>query len=305
MDTFDPIVSLPSGGSLHLGATIETTVAILGILVAGAILVRLTHVFVRSVVRALLSRENLEGTARELTTAELKKRQDTIEALIVNVVRFFVMVVVVLMALERAFALDIGPAIAGLGVAGIAVGLGTQSLVRDYLNGALIMIENQYAIGDVVNIAGIGGVVEDFTLRRTTLRDLNGTVHTVPNGQVTIASNLTRAWARVNEKVQVVYGTDVEMVRKVIDGVGRDMADDPELAAKVLEAPHVERIDDLADRGIVLLVLGKVMAGSQWAVSGEFRQRLLAAFTEQGIEMPTGVIVTWPPTLSGIPSQHE
>jgi small-conductance mechanosensitive channel len=297
MDTFDPTVTLPWGSALHLGGYIETGAAILGILIAGAILIRLAHVFVRGVVQALLNRENLEGTARELTVAEMRKRQDTIEALVVNVARFFVVVVVTLMALERAFRLDIGPAIAGLGVAGIAVGLGTQSLVRDYLNGALIMIENQYSIGDIVNIAGIGGVVEDFTLRRTTLRDLDGTMHTIPNGLVAVASNRTRAWARVNEKIGVVYGTDVDVARETIDRVGREMAEDPAIADKILEAPHVERIDDLADRGIVLLVLGKVMAASQWSIAGEFRGRLLIAFAEKGIEMPTGVIVT----MSGVP----
>ena len=106
--------------------------------------------------------------------------------------------------------LDIGPAIAGLGVVGIAVGFGTQSLVRDYFTGALILIENQFAKGDVVTIAGVTGTVEDFSLRRTTLRDLDGVVHTVPNGEIKVASNRTRVWARINLDVTVAYGTDIE-----------------------------------------------------------------------------------------------
>ena len=210
MATIDLKIIPPWGGEqLDLGPYVGSVAAILGILVAAVILIRLAHVFVRGIVRALLNRENVEGTAHDLTAAEIKKRQDTIESLIINVVRFFVVVVAALMILETAFALDVGPAIAGLGIIGIAVGLGTQNLVRDYLNGALILIENQYSIGDVVQIAGVSGKVEDFTLRRTTLRDQDGAVHTVPNGLVAVASNLTREWASVNEDVQVIYGTNI------------------------------------------------------------------------------------------------
>ena len=286
MSSFDPIVMLPGLGETHFGEALRTGAAILAILVAAAILVRLAHVFVRGILRTLLNRENVEGTARELTAAELKKRQDTIEALAVNVIRFFVVVVATLMILETAFRLDVGPALAGLGIAGIAVGLGTQYLVRDYLNGALILMENQYAVGDVVKIAGVSGKVEDFTLRRTTLRDQDGTVHTVPNGQVTVASNLTREWARVNEDVRVVYGTDIERATEVVDQVGRGLAADPDWGPRILQAPRVERVSQLGELGVTLKVLGTVRASEQWAVSGELRKRLLAAFVEHGVEMP-------------------
>jgi moderate conductance mechanosensitive channel len=299
MTVIDFKVTPPWGGDqLDLGPYVGSLVAILGILIAAAILVRLTHLFVRGVLKARLYRENLEGTARDLTAAELKKRQDTIEAMVVNVIRFFVVTIALLMVLEQAFRLDIGPAIAGLGIAGIAVGLGTQSLVRDYLNGALILIENQYSIGDVVNIAGIGGVVEDFTLRRTVLRDLEGTLHTVPNGQVTIASNMTRTWARVHVDVRVAYGTDVERATQVVNEIGRELAEAPDWAPRILEAPHVERVNELGDLGITLLVLGKVRAADQWAVAGEFRKRLLVVFGQHGIEMPARVILAGPPPVS-------
>ena len=279
-------VASPWGGELNLGPSVGLTAAILGILVAAAIIIRLTHVFVRGIVRALLNRENVEGTAHELTAAEIKKRQDTIETLVVNVVRFFVVVIAALMILETAFSLDIGPAIAGLGIIGIAVGLGTQSLVRDYLNGALVLIENQYSIGDVVQIAGVSGKVEDFTLRRTTLRDQDGAVHTVPNGLITVATNLTREWARVNEDVRVVYGTDIEKATAVVDRVGRELASEPDWGPRILEAPRVERVSHLGEYGVTLKVLGTVRASEQWAVSGELRRRILAAFAESGIEMP-------------------
>jgi small conductance mechanosensitive channel len=292
-------VRLPDGTYWDISGPLGTIATTLVIIVAAALAVRLARLVIKGTLRTLMTADEGEGTVLELTAAELRKRQDTIETLAVNFVRFFVFVIAALMILETTFRLDIGPAIAGLGIAGIAVGLGTQHLVRDYLNGALILIENQYARGDVVNIAGIGGTVEDFTLRRTTLRDLNGTVHTIPNGEITVASNLTRAWARVNERVQVVYGTDVARVTKVIDQLGMDMADDPEWGPQILEPPHVERVNELGEHGIVLLVLGKVRAASQWATAGEFRRRLLIAFAENGIAMPQGVILSGPNTPTG------
>ena len=284
----DVPVHLPTGTdwTFDPAPVAQAALAILAILIVAAAVIRLAHVFVRGIAWALLSRENLEGTATELTAYELKKRQDTIETLAVNVIRFFVVVIAGLMILEEAFRLDIGPAIAGLGIAGIAIGLGTQSLVRDYLNGALILIENQYARGDVVRIAGVSGKVEDFTLRRTTLRDQDGTVHTVPNGEITVASNLTRVFARVNQDVQVVYGTDIEKATDVVNGVGRALADDPEWGPRILEAPGVERVSALGESGITLKILGTVRASEQWAVGGELRKRLLAAFQENGIEIP-------------------
>jgi small conductance mechanosensitive channel len=287
VDPNDPTIITPpwGGAALHLGGAIHAGAAVVAILVIAFILIRLAHVFVRGIARALLSREKLEGTARELTTLELKKRQDTIETLAANVIRFFVSIIALLMILETGFGLDIGPAIAGLGIAGIAIGLGTQHLVRDYLNGALIMLENQYAIGDVVSIAGVTGQVEDFTLRRTTLRDADGTVHTVPNGEITVASNLTRVFARVNQDVQVVYGTDIDRATVIVNKVGREVADDPNWGPRILEAPHVDSVSALGEYGVTLRITAKVGASEQWDVAGELRKRILKAFAANHIEI--------------------
>jgi small-conductance mechanosensitive channel len=287
MAQFDPTLTLPWGGQPpDLHQFVEPGAAVLAILIVAAIVIRLAHVFVGGIARTLLNRENLEGAAQELSSLELKKRTETIEALGVNVIRFFVVVIAGLMILQAGFHLDIGPAVAGLGIAGIAIGLGTQHLVRDYLNGALILIENQYAKGDIVSIAGVSGQVEDFTLRRTTLRDQDGTVHTVPNGEITVASNLTRVWARVNQDMQVVYGTDIEKATAVIDRVGQELVGDPGWGPRILEAPRVERVSALGELGVTLKVVGTVRASEQWAVDGELRKRLLAAFAENGIEIP-------------------
>jgi small conductance mechanosensitive channel len=263
----------------------ETAVPIIVIVVISLILLKLARTGVHGVVRALLDRETLEGTAQELSAVEVKKRMDTLEGLGTTVIRIFIVAIAALMILGE-LNFNIGPAIAGLGVVGIAVGFGTQSIVRDYFTGALILVENQYSKGDVVTIAGVSGTVEDFSLRRTTLRDLDGVVHNVPNGEVKVASNKTRVWARINQDVTVAYGTDIEKATQVVNDVGEVMYADPAWRRRIMEAPHVERVEALGEYGITLKVLALVRAPEQWAAAGELRKRLLAAFATHGIEIP-------------------
>jgi small-conductance mechanosensitive channel len=263
----------------------EEVVPVLVIIIAAYLALRLSRIFVHGIVKTLLDREATEGTAQELSAVELKKRMDTLDGLGANTLQFFIVVIAGLMVLGQ-LGLDIGPAVAGLGVVGIAVGFGAQSLVRDYLNGALILVENQFAKGDVVRVATVSGTVEDFTLRRTTLRDLDGVVHTVPNGEIRVASNLTRVWSRINVDVTVAYGTDIDQAIEVVDNVGRAMAGDPIWKRRVLEAPRVERVAALAENGVTLKILGTVRAADQWSAAGDLRRRLLAAFNDHGIEMP-------------------
>ncbi|MBI2763868.1 MAG: mechanosensitive ion channel family protein [Chloroflexi bacterium] len=258
---------------------------VLVILVVAIVLVRGSRPFVHSIVKALMDREVTEGTAQELSAVELKKRMDTLDDLGGRVIRFFLLMIATLMILQKV-GLEIGPAVAGLGIVGVAVGFGAQNLVRDYLNGALILIENQYSRGDVVRVAGVTGTVEDFSLRRTTLRDVDGIVHTVPNGEIQVASNMTRVWARLNLDVSVAYATDIEKAIKVVDDVGRDMASDPAWKRRVLEAPRVERVEALGEYGVVLKIFGTVRAPERWAAPGELRKRLLAAFKAHDIEIP-------------------
>ena len=142
-------------------------------------------------VRHLIERRRAETGEGILPPAELERRVNTVARLAIRVAGTVIVVIAALMALDL-FGIDIGPAVAGLGVVGIAVGLGAQTLVKDWLAGIFVVLENQYSAGDLVRIAGVEGVVEDFSLRRTTLRERDGTVHSVPNGQITVASNLTR-----------------------------------------------------------------------------------------------------------------
>lgn len=263
----------------------DELVPVLLIIITALVAIRVTRIFVHGVVKTLLDREVTEGTAQELSAVEVSKRMATLDALLGNVLRFFIIVIATLMILGQ-LGIDIGPAVAGLGVVGIAVGFGAQSMVRDYLNGAYILVENQFAKGDVVRIGGVAGTVEDFTLRRTTLRDIDGVVHTVPNGEIKVASNLTRVWSRINQDVTVAYGTDIDRASAVVDAVGREMASEAAWKRRVMEAPHVERVEALAEYGVTLKILGTVRAPDQWAAAGELRKRLLDAFKANGIEIP-------------------
>jgi small-conductance mechanosensitive channel len=264
----------------------EHALSILLIVVVALVAMRLASVFVRGIVKALLDRESTEGTAQELSAVELKKRMDTLDTFGVNAIRFFIGVIAGLMILST-LDIDIGPAIAGLGIIGIAVGFGAQTLVRDYLNGALILVENQFAKGDEVRVAGVSGTVEDFTLRRTTLRDLDGVVHTVPNGEIRVASNLTRVWARINQDITLPYGTDIERAIAIVDDVGRAMLDDPAWKRRVLEAPRVDGVEALGEGGITLKILGSVRATEQRGAAGEYRKRLLRALEANGLQIPS------------------
>lgn len=281
---------------------------ILLIVVLAFVAVRGVRLFVHGVVKALMDREATEGTAQELSAVELKKRMDTLDTLGSRVLQAFVVIIAALMVLDT-LNLNIGPAVAGLGVVGIAVGFGAQTLVKDYFNGALILIENQFSLGDVVSIAGVTGTVEDFSLRRTTLRDMDGVVHTVPNSEIHVASNRTRTWARINEDVTVTYDTDVDKAIAVVDRVGEQMRDDPVWRRRVLEPPRVDRVEALGEFGVTLKILGSVRAIDQWSAGGEFRKRLLAAFAEEGIEMasPQRVILTAAPvtTPGSVPAESE
>ena len=254
------------------------------LIIVGAYLVlRLGRVLTHRLVERTLSRQATDNTTQELSAVELKKRVDTLEALGTRVLRLVVVVAATFLVFDT---LDLLPALAGLGLLGAALAFAFQDVIRDLVNGALIVIENWYSIGDVVTVGGVSGTVEDIGLRRTTLRDLDGVVHIVPNGEIRVASNLTRVWARINLDVTVAHGTDLDRASAVVDAVGREMAGEATWKRRLLEPPRVERVEAIGEYGITLKILGTVRASDRWAASGELRKRLLVAFREHGIELP-------------------
>jgi small-conductance mechanosensitive channel len=180
--------------------------------------------------------------------------------------------------------LNVSALIAGVGIVGITLGLGTQTLIKDVINGTFIVVEDQYAVGDIVTVAGITGEVVAINPRRTVLRDGDGAIHTIPNSAISVATNFTQGFSRINLDLSVPAGQDAERVMAVIDEVGLALA--KERPADVINAPHVLRINAIRDTSVELKIVGDVKAGKQWELSGELRRRLLVRFAEAGIQIP-------------------
>lgn len=213
---------------------------------------------------------------------EVRKRTETLSHVIYRTA-FALTVVLSILLLLPEFGLNPAPLIAGLGLVGLAVGFGAQNLVKDIINGAFILIENQYARNDVVRIANLSGLVEDMNLRRTVLRDLDGTVHFIPHNQVNTASNLTKGFSRINFNVRVPYSADLDSVFDIIDRVGTELSRDPAYAHLIKDPPHALRIDAFAEQGVEIKVLGETLPTEQWSISGEMRRRLKRAFDDAAI----------------------
>jgi len=238
------------------------------------------RVLVPRVIRPTVARQ-MRGKPAE----EIEQRSRTLVAVLRGSGRF-VLVVWALFTILPELGVNITPMLASIGIAGIALGFGAQSLVKDVLTGLFILIENQYSKGDVVTVAGISGQVEEVGLRRTVLRDLDGVVHHVPNSQIAVASNLTQEWSRVNLNVSVAYGEDLDRVFEVINRVGHELAADAEFGPMILAAPQVLRVEAFGESGIAIKVLGDTEPIRQWEVMGELRKRLIRAFLEEGIRVP-------------------
>ncbi len=214
-----------------------------------------------------------------------EKRSQTLSNMITWALGLILGVIIFFMILSE-LGIDITPLLAGAGVVGLAIGFGAQSMIKDFLSGLFILLEDQYNTGDVVKVAGIAGQVEEVNLRRTVLRDLDGVLHTIPNGEITTASNYTRDWARVNLDVPVAYGEDLDHVFTVINKVGKELAEDKYFKTLIKTPPQVLRVQKFGDSGIEIRVLGDVRPMKQWEVTGELRKRLKKAFDEEGIEIP-------------------
>jgi len=203
------------------------------------------------------------------------------EAILVIVV--VALIVVTMMAI---WGIPIAPLVAAAGVIGIAVGFGAQDFVRDVIAGSFIVLEDQYAIGDVVQIAGVSGTVEQIRLRTTVLRDLDGHTHHVPNGEIKVASNLTAGFSRVVIDLGVAYKEQVDEVIDVVRDELDRFAADPDWEASFLEPPEVLGVNELADWAVEVRVLLTVRADDQWRVKREFLRRIKGRFDADGIEIP-------------------
>ena len=223
--------------------------------------------------------------AADLNAQERLKRAHTLGALLRNAVTVLVTSIAVLMVL-RELTIDILPILTGAGVAGLAVGFGAQTLVKDLIAGFFLILENQVRVGDVAQINGTGGLVEAIRLRTIVLRDLTGTVHVFPNGSITTLSNLTKDFSFAVLDVGVAYKEDTDRVVDVLREVADGLKADAEHGAAILEPLEVLGVDAFGDSQVTIKVRLKTVPLRQWAVGREFRRRIKKAFDAQGIEIP-------------------
>jgi moderate conductance mechanosensitive channel len=213
-----------------------------------------------------------------------EKRGRTVAQLLRSIGRVAIVTVAVLLTFN-AF-INIAPILAGAGILGLAISFGAQSLVRDIISGFFILMENQFAVGDVIEAAGKNGVVEKMTLRVVVLRDLEGTRHVIPNGQLTVVSNKTRDWARAVVDVSIPYSEDVDRIISVVRDETAQFSTDPKWCLQLDGAVEVLGVESMTDNSVVIRTLLKTQPGSQWNVEREFRRRLINRFARESVESP-------------------
>jgi len=267
---------------------------ILGIAIASILLVRLLRLAADRIVR-------FARNSGEPAVTEREKRARTLASLLQTAGGTLVVLVATMMAL-REIQVDITPLIAGAGVAGLAVGFGAQSLIKDIIAGFFILMEDQFHVGDVIQVAGVSGQVERMNLRVTIVRDLHGAVHFIPNGEIKVTTNLTKEWSQAVLEVGVSYEEDVDRVSHVLTALGQALADDETFGKLVLEPPQVLGIEALADSQVTIRMLAKTLPLKQWEVARELRRRIKVRFDHEGIQVPYPhrVVITRPsPSGSG------
>jgi small conductance mechanosensitive channel len=231
--------------------------------------------------KALLMRRVKGGQARE----EMEKRADTLVSVLRKVGYVTILAIACMIVLGH-LGVEIGPILAGAGIVGVAVGFGSQNLVRDVLSGFFILLEDQVRVGDVAVINGTGGLVEEINLRTIVLRDLEGTVHVFPHGLVSTLSNRTKEWSAAVFDTGVAYREDTDRVQEVMREVAEDLARDERFGALILEPIEIFGVDRFDESAVVIKARIKTRPIKQWDVAREYNRRLKKAFDEKGIEIP-------------------
>lgn len=249
-----------------------------------AVIWGLTWVGLRIVAQVARRIEKAVDDGDDSHLSEREQRGKTITQLLRSVGKVVLVALALLLTLN--VFVDIGPLLAGAGILGLAVSFGAQSLVKDVISGFFFLVEGQFAVGDVIEIAGKSGVVERMNLRVVMLRDTNGALHMIPNGQITTVSNLTRGWSRAVVDVGVAYGTDVDRALDIFRQEAADLASDTGWQNDLDGPPEVVGVNDLGDSQVTIRTLFRTHPGKQWAVGREFRRRIKNRLDHEGIEIP-------------------
>ncbi len=249
---------------------------ILFILVLTVIALKVSKIFSRRLVNIVV---------RQKEDVEFQKRTQTLVSIVRYVASLGILLVAAMMVLKE-FGVEIGPMLAAAGIVGLAVGFGAQSLVKDVISGFFILLEDQIRVGDVVQIAGKGGLVEKINLKTTILRDLSGNVHYVPNGQIDVVTNMTKEFSRYVFDIGVAYREDVDEVMEVIKEVDEELRNDPAFKDDILEPIEIMGLDQFANSAVIIKARTTTKPIQQWRVGREFNRRLKKKFDEKKIEIP-------------------
>jgi small conductance mechanosensitive channel len=297
-----------------VGSIVEPLLIVAAILVAASITIRLIRRALRRVIdrakdpRALMPAGFLAGDSNKATPEELRvhqarreQRAEALGTLAQSVIRVVVWGFAILTALGTV-GINLAPLIAGAGILGVAIGFGAQDIVKDFLSGVIMLVEDQFGVGDVINAGEATGVVEEVSLRTTRIRALDGTVWHVPNGSISRVGNMTQEWSRMVIDVGVAYETDVDQAIELLHGVLERFQQRPEVQEQLLGEPmEIWGVNDLADSSVAIRVVAKTVPGQQWALGRLFRQVVKQELDAAGVEIPYPQRTVWHRTVAGDP----
>lgn len=252
------------------------------IVIIFVVLLRLLKFFMKRLSIFTINRAKRDETKDSL---EAEKRVNTLLGIVAGIGKVIIWSVALMMILKK-LGIDIAPILAGAGIVGLAVGFGAQELVRDFISGFFIILENQIRTGDVAIINGTGGLVEKIEMRTVTLRDFSGVVHVFQNGKINTLSNMTKEWSAVVLDIRVAYKENPEYVMSVMAEVGNELQKDADFKNRFVEPMEIFGVDSLGDSAVVVRARIKTKPGEQWNVGREYRKRIKNAFDAKGIEIP-------------------
>lgn len=253
-------------------------IKIIGILIGLVILSQMSRWIAKWMEKFVYEKDPLQAS-------EAKKRAHTLGNILRHAFLIIITFVAVLMILGE-LGIQLGPLLATAGIGALAIGFGAQGLVKDLISGFFIILENQYRIGDVIEVAGVSGLVESVSLRKTVLRDLQGKVHTIPNGEIKVVSNFSKEWSRSVLDLGISYRDDIDQIVDLLIRIGKEMESEEPYKSAILEPLQVLGVEKFDESQMVIRMMVKTAPLKQWDVGRELRRRIKIRFDEKGIQLP-------------------
>lgn len=290
-----------------LGRIIEPILQVIVIIGVAWMASRLLRRLVRRTVRRLKAKSGTSAFARSFGDSQTMpstrrvQRLDALGTVISSVVGFVVWTIALVTILGSTFGINVGPLIAGAGILGVALGFGAQDLVKDVLSGMFMLVEDQYGVGDVIDVGEAVGMVEGLGLRTTRIRDVTGTLWHVPNGEIQRVGNMSQQWSRALLDISVAYSADIDKAAAVIKGVADEMAQEDAYRTLFLDEPQIWGVESLAADAVAIRLVIKTKPGEQWPIARELRRRIKMALDAASIEIPFPQRTVWLRTAEGRP----